>query len=277
MTSDPKKYGSDEVLERLRVQMAKERTDTLVFIHGYNNSFSDSLSTCAKLKVKQFGDHGRDINMFLFAWPSNGLGLLPNYWSDTHDARASAEAICRTFHTAVKFLRTVGQDNFCGQRLHLLAHSMGNYTLRYALRQIHRHYHDKPKPTLLDQVYLMAADEDNDSLELDHKLGAIYEYARRINVYYNRKDKWLIGSDLTKGNHDRLGCTGPSHPNDINGKFTLIDCSDLDHEFTGHVYYTDNSDVAKDMVEVMKGTPSDKFPKRHYVPETRSYRLERRK
>ncbi len=276
MDADPKIYGSNEVLENLRKKMAEDRTDTMVFIQGYNNSFSDSLETCARLKVNQFGANGAEINMFLFSWPSNGLGLLPNYWSDRKDASSSAEAISRTFLTAVKYLKFISQEHFCGQKLHLMAHSMGNYTLRHALGKIRKHYGNRPKPTLFDQVYLVAADEDNDSLELDYKLAALYEYAHRINVYYNRGDKMLIGSDITKNNPDRLGCTGPSHPNTVNSKFTLLDCSALEHDWAGHAYYAINSDVAKDMVEVMKGTPSDKILHRQYVHETKSHRLLRR-
>ncbi len=75
----PKVYGSRETLGFLRERMKTEKTDTLIFIHGFNNSFAESLETSAKLMINQFAANGRDINVLLFAWPSDGLRPMPRY------------------------------------------------------------------------------------------------------------------------------------------------------------------------------------------------------
>ena len=48
-----------------------------------------------------------------------------------------------------------------------MAHSMGNYVLRHGIQEARRH---SGLPRLFDQVFLMAADEDDDAFGKEHKL-----------------------------------------------------------------------------------------------------------
>ncbi|MFP3386352.1 alpha/beta hydrolase, partial [Tritonibacter sp. SIMBA_163] len=89
------------------------------------------------------------------------------------------------------------------QRIHLLAHSMGNFALRHAVQGMRLHVGDQ-LPRLFDEVLLMAADADNDALSHPDKLAPLERLARRVTTYYNVQDLALVVSDWTKLNPDRL-------------------------------------------------------------------------
>ena len=62
------------------------------------------------------------------------------------------------------------------QRLHLLAHSMGNYVLRWALQSFGRD-HPSPlgMPRVFQNIFLMSADEDDDAFDTPLKFGRLHE------------------------------------------------------------------------------------------------------
>ena len=70
--------------------------------------------------------------MCLFSWPSDGSFVLSDrngtnpiaYRNDRLDAAASGAAFARSFLKVADFIN--GLDTRCQQKLHLIAHSMGN-------------------------------------------------------------------------------------------------------------------------------------------------------
>ena len=56
------------------------------------------------------------------------------YNSDRNDAKASGPAFGKAFMKLAEFLHEATPREECGQSLHLMAHSMGNYVLRHALQ-----------------------------------------------------------------------------------------------------------------------------------------------
>ena len=159
-------FGSKLTFEQVRKKMVKHRRDTVIFIHGYNVSFKEALTAAAKLK-RNFRSHtdGRGINVFLFTWPSDG-SMTPflAYASDRKDALASGPAFARGFLKLADFLRGATPAEECRERIHLVAHSMGNYVLRHAVQEIVSHSPGRP-PRAFDQIFLLAADEDDDAFE----------------------------------------------------------------------------------------------------------------
>jgi len=127
---------------------------------------------------------------------------------------------------------------------------------------------------LFDQVFLMAADEDDDAFEHDHKLKPLTRLAKRVSVYFNNEDRGMAVSDKTKGNPDRLGDDGPRMPRSIPGKVTLVDTTPVVEGFVEHSYFLDSPKVVEDMRQVLTGTPSDTITGREYVLETNRYRLQ---
>ena len=266
--------GSRNVFEHARNKMEATSRDTVIFIHGYNVSFKEALTSAAQLKINFGVDAGGPgVNVVLFSWPSDG-SMMPfiAYANDRQDAAASGPAFARGFLKLADFLRGSTPQEACDQRIHLVAHSMGNYVLRNAVQEIERQSSGRA-PRIFDQIFLMAADEDDDAFEYDHKLKPLPRLAKRVSVYFNNEDTAMAISDKTKGNPDRLGDDGPRVPRGIPGKVTLIDCTPVVEGLVEHSYFLDTPTVVADMQQVLVGTPSDGFAGRDYVQETNRYRL----
>ncbi len=266
--------GSLNVFGRVRDKMIAHTRDTVIFIHGYNVSFKDALTAAAQLKLNISADAGGPgANVVLFSWPSDG-SMMPYiaYANDRQDAAASGPAFARGLLKLGDFLRGSTPEEICDQRIHLVAHSMGNYVLRHTVQEIVAQSSGRPV-RLFDQVLLMAADEDDDAFEYDYKLKPLPKLAKRINVYFNNNDRAMAVSDKTKGNPDRLGDDGPRVPRGIPGKVTLIDCTPVVEGIVEHSYFLDHLTVVADMRRVLVGTPTDKISNRQYVQETNRYRL----
>jgi esterase/lipase superfamily enzyme len=209
----------------------------------------------------------------LFSWPSDG-SMMPfiAYGNDRQDAAASGPAFARGLLKLADFLRGSTPAEACDHCLHLVAHSMGNYVLRHTVQEYIAQSPGRPA-RLFDQVFLMAADEDDDAFEYDYKLKQLPRLAKRVNVYFNNNDRAMAVSDKTKGNPDRLGDDGPRIPRSIPGKVTLIDTTAVVKGIVEHSYFLDTPKVVTDMQKVLVGTPADEIPNREYVQETNRYRL----
>ena len=89
--------GSLNIFERVRQKMVAHGRDTVVFIHGYNVSFKEALTSAARLKRNFSTDAGgTGANVVLFSWPSDG-SMMPYiaYANDRQDAVASGPAFAR--------------------------------------------------------------------------------------------------------------------------------------------------------------------------------------
>ena len=266
--------GSENVFNRVRQKMTHHARDTVVFVHGYNVSFRQALTSAAQLKLNfSTIEGGPGVNVVLFSWPSDG-SMMPYiaYGNDRQDAQASGPAFARGLLKVADFLRGSTAEEACDQRLHLVAHSMGNYVLRHTVQEYVKQSSGRPA-RIFDQVLLMAADEDDDAFEYDHKMKPLPRLAKRVNVYFNNEDRAMAISDKTKGNPDRLGDDGPRVPRSIPGKVALIDATPVVDGLVEHSYFLDTPRVVADMRNVLVGTPTDKIPGREYVPETNRYRL----
>ncbi len=169
------------------------------------------------------------------------------------------------------------QNEYCFQDMHLVAHSMGNYALRHTLQSMLTQYTGKVLPRVFKNIFLMAADEDNDTFEFDHKMTRLPELAEALHVYYSASDGALRISDFTKGNPDRLGSTGSRKLSDLPHKVVLIDCNDVNQTLplteVAHQYYRKRPEVIEDIRQVLNGVPSDKITGRDFVAEKRAYRI----
>ena len=267
-------FGSTVIMDSVRKDMADNQRDTLVYIHGYNVTFKQALTAAARLASNlRSHDNGNGVNMVLFSWPSDGSAMpYLAYASDRHDAAPSGPAFARAFIKLADFLRGSTPEEECRQRLHLLAHSMGNYVLRHAIQEIRSNYPGRP-PRIFDQVFMMAADEDDDAFEHDYKLSLLPRITRRVSIYFNQGDVALQISDKTKGNPDRLGTDGPRLPQQVPAKVTQVDCTPVVSGLVEHSYYLDSDRVVRDMLYVLSGIPSDEIIGRRYVQDTNRYRL----
>jgi esterase/lipase superfamily enzyme len=267
--------GSAGLFEALRKEMLSNQRDTLIFIHGYNVTFREALIAAGRVSENlRQANNGKGVNCALFSWPSDGM-MTPwlAYASDRRDAAVSGPALARVLLKFTDFLRTLPEDMRCNQKVHLMAHSMGSYVLRNALQEMLRQTNGKP-PRIMDQVFLMAADEDDDAFELDHKLKLLPKMAKRVNVYFNREDRAMAISDLTKSNPDRLGDDGPRLPFQIPAKVTQIDCTPVVTGAVEHSYYLDCAPVIRDEIGVLNGQEPEEIDGRYFLDDRNRYVLE---
>ena len=269
--------GSQKIFEELRERMKAEKSDLILLIHGYSCDFMSALARAAQIK-QEYAGIGRPLEVAGFSWPADGeMAPWISYYRDRDDAKASSVAIARAFLRLLDYFAELDKSKFCWQRLHLLAHSMGNYALRHALQGIIAQYPGKILPRFIQNIFLMAADEDNDALELDFKMSRLPELAEAVHIYYSATDGALSISDRTKGNPDRLGGAGPRTLTNLPHKITLVDCRNVDDTSpltdVRHQYYRKRPEVIADVRQVLAGIPPDKILDRDYIPEKRSYRI----
>ncbi len=267
------RLGSQAVFAAMRAEMVERCADALLFIHGFNTSFEESLRAGARLATAL---SERPLVLCVFSWPSDG-SLLPYlaYASDRDDARASGVALGRGLQKLSHWLRRLPSSDYCGHGIHLLAHSMGSYALRWAWQAV-RLSAGQGLRRHLDHVLLVAADEDHDTFEHAHKLGGLADIARSVTVYHNARDRALIASDYTKANPDRLGAGGPRNALLLPDKVRVVDCSPvvaLSEDPLGHHYHLKSPVVRRDLLAVLADVEPEAMPTRTVRTDGRGWRL----
>ena len=240
------RLGSKAMFADVKAEM-EVSSDVLIYIHGFNVSWTDAVGSALALQLMLQNQAGRDkdqnVLVVLFSWPSDGMALpLVSYKSDRSEAAGSGAAVGRGLLKARDFLadlrdRTKKGEKLCGQDIHLLCHSMGNFLLGHALERMAAYTPGNALPRLFEHVFLCAPDVDDTALEAGQPLEQVHEVARTVSVYYNRGDKAMVISDYTKGNPERLGGTGAAHPALLHSKEHQIDCSAIVHGLVEHSYY----------------------------------------
>ena len=276
--------GTAKVFRALRDDMQKTNKDVLIYIHGFANSLDSAIARAAQLKEifriapPQEDQRGEPYEPYVFAfcWPSDGKVQPPwKYASDRDDAALSGVAMARALRRFVDFLN---EGEPCRMRLHLVAHSMGNWALRHAVLGLRALMDQGRLPRIFENAFLMAADEDEDCFESADKMMALTELAKAIHVYHARNDLALEVSDKTKGNMDRLGTNGPRTFSGISNRITAIDCSKVSSTDIGHgnhQYYRLRKEVIADVQHVLSGRfRADEVPGRLVVEPGRRYRIE---
>lgn len=277
VTDDPKAeklLGSTAVFEALRQKLiaagkARDGVDLILLLHGYASSFDNALERAAEIK-RAYATKQRAVEVAVFSWPSNG-GLKPwiDYKSDRDDARASAKAVARALLFFLRYLHNLAEKDWCKARLNLMAHSMGNYVLRNAVQAMLSELGSRRLPRAFTNIFLMAADEDDDALADPDKLARLPEMAEAVHVYFAASDRALTISDITKGNADRLGTAGPHTLTNLPQKITLIDCDQVCETTlleANHQYYRKRPEVVADVSAVLDGTRPENIPGRSWVP-----------
>jgi esterase/lipase superfamily enzyme len=221
-------------------------TDVVVYIHGFNVSWTDAVGAALALQIRMNNSAVRDktqnIRVVLFSWPSDGMALpFVSYKSDRTEADASGKAFARGVLKLRDYLMEICKRNGnpCGQNIHLLCHSMGNYALQQALPKLANYSSGRALPRIFEHIFMCAPDVDADGFEDGKPLCRLPEMARNITVYYNRGDKAMYISDYTKGNPERLGCDGVARPALLNAKINTVDCGPVvkGEGLVEHSYY----------------------------------------
>jgi len=241
----------------------KERSDVLIFIHGYLYDFDDELKAILALKKIFIDNPASPVEHILFvSWPASGSIIPLSYFDDKASSINSGTSLMRMFYFYTQFLKDIFSNRDlkpCNQRIHIIAHSMGNRVLQSMLYSLKR----ENILRVIDQVLLLNADvsykvfEDNE--DSFNKLPLL---ANRISIYLNRQDTVLGVSQFTKNIlTPRLGKNGPSNLDHFKDIVSVIDCtfvkddllSGIKYEVGNHWGYLSSSQVQSDIFQNLNG------------------------
>jgi esterase/lipase superfamily enzyme len=224
----------DAYFDALGERVARSQSDdAFVFIHGYNVSFDEALRRAAQLH------HDLEFagTPLLYSWPSHGSLLRytqdegNSSWSITHFER---------FLTDVRERTNV-------DRVHIIAHSMGNRVLLGALERMA--LAGKFKDRRLGQILLAAPDVDVDEFR-NRYVDTTVQAAEQVTLYISGADRALQASMHIHG-YERLGLQRPDGLAMFPG-VQLIDVSPVDTSLVGHSYYGSSSLLLKDMRAIVE-------------------------
>ncbi|BCJ07972.1 hypothetical protein PRtIB026_A23390 [Pseudomonas sp. RtIB026] len=203
----------------------------LVFLHGYNVTFEEAAIRAAQLGV----DLSVEGTTAFFSWPSRGNVL--GYPVDEASIEASEPAI-------TEFL--VNFATRCGaQKVHVIAHSMGNRGLLRALQRIAANAETRGK-VRFGQIFLAAPDIDRD-LFLD--LSSLYStHADRVTLYASDADNAVY---LSTRVHDSPRA-GYFPPYTVVAGIDTVKVPNFNVDFLGHSYFAQAQALLHDIYDLMR-------------------------
>ena len=230
--------GEDEFWRGVRAQLADVAADerrVLLFIHGYNNTFSDAALRTAQIWADL---ELRGLPAF-FSWPSGGATL--RYTVDEASIDVSERHLSG-------FLRALAARSGA-RRLDVIAHSMGNRALLRVVANAANSVADAG--IRFGQVFLVAPDVD---LELFEQLASAYpKLSERTTLYVSRSDKAVLASETLH----RYPRTGAPPPFARVGRIDTVEVrADQGLVALGHSYFAEFIPVLDDIrALIMSGTP----------------------
>lgn len=237
----------------------------IFFIHGYRNTFADSVTSAAQLAH----DHGaKDI--LCFSWPT--LNELFGYWHDQDNAPRAGVDLALLIGRLLIRLDMLGPAR---PRVDLVAHSMGNQVLSSAVKAVGQVRQDLLAKRALGLALLCAADEDHRALSDSRKLKALPDIASFVTVYTNKNDSALAFSSGIHGGNGRLGAAGPFQFEQLKtANVFWIDCTDVltsEGDGASHHYFRTSAAVRNDIHQVMAGEAQDRIKPRRRIRDTNAY------
>ncbi len=198
--------------------------DLFIFVHGFNNTFEDAARRAAQMAY----DLDLDGTPLLYSWPSQAS--LTAYTVDENVVGISGRKMADFLDTVVALSGA--------ERIHLLAHSMGNRALIEALQTYLARRAPEQRQHIFGQIVFTAPDVDRDYFidAIDSLRGS----AERVTLYASGNDYALRSSQIVHGG-PRAGSAG----NFIIRMAGLdtIDMSAVPADALNHSYFAANSGV----------------------------------
>ena len=257
--------GLGDFPAQVKGDLAQAGRNLLVFVHGFDNSFSDAITRAAFNRewMAASGVAAADTSVVAFSWPSLGqllsFPVLPaDYLNDQTMAGQSGFHLM-TFFSRLQPILVAARK--AGRRTTLLAHSMGNHALEAALESWF--LHGNGDGVLFDEVVLAAGDCRFDTFEHPNNalMSGLVRVAGRISIFSSSVDQVLHLSQFVNLGAQRLGQDGPRDKNAPGAfpgaRYQMIDCTafrDYDVGFmTSHQYYRESPSVRARIAAAMGG------------------------
>jgi esterase/lipase superfamily enzyme len=161
----------------------------VIYIHGYNSTFSESVYRFAQIRA----DFRADGPGLLYSWPSAG---------DPRGYAYDRDSVLYSRDDFARVLDLMTRDP--NHRVVLLAHSMGAQLVMESLRQVALHG-DRRILERINAVVLMSPDIDPDVFRSQAE--AIGDLPQPFLIFVSRKDRALSLAGLLTGRKPRLGVT----------------------------------------------------------------------
>ena len=232
-------YYWEQLSSKLKATPLDQR-QAVIFLHGYNVAFEDAAIRAAQI--------GFDLNirgvMAFFSWPSQGT--LAGYAADEATIEASEGAITEYL---IQFVEKCGID-----RVHIVAHSMGNRGLLRSIQRIADRAH-ATSGKFFDQIILAAPDVDADVFR--QLCSAYARVSRSSTLYVSQKDR-AVNSSRWLHRFPRVGFAPPIF---VAPGIDTINVTNVDVTLLGHGYVAEARDVLRDMHDLLtnRSPPASRF------------------
>ncbi len=224
----------------------QNQTPSIIYVHGWNNSFSGAAERAAQLKV----DLDHDGPMVLMSWPSN-QGLPPSgYWKALKE-----EAKTKAYLAYLLDILNSEQKT----RSNLIAHSMGaKLFLDTITSSIQEFGKNSTIQSELLSVILAAPDVSKN--EFVSKMNSLFSNSFKSVTVYCSDYRALLASEVLNNSDIRLGyCDAPSLSAGLrpSAGLRIVAVSGKIADFARHSYFLSAPELLKDMKAVLTETFKD--------------------
>jgi esterase/lipase superfamily enzyme len=231
------------------------KTQILFYIHGFNNLGESDIFPNAESLQDMFDELSPGLVYIVpLIWPcddDSAVAFLDDYWDDQRASRASGDSFSRMFGLFDDWRKAEAKkDDPCTRRMNVMAHSMGNRVLRNAMSSWVKYDMGGNMPQLFRNIFMVAADVVNHTLEYQEKGRYIPDSARNVVVYYANDDLAMPASKIANLRNmtvsRRLGMTGPESMSEsrLARNVYEVDCDDFNNSWgdkKGHTYFLRDS------------------------------------
>ncbi len=230
---------------------ATSKKDVYIFVHGYHNTFEDSMYAISQL----WHYAGREGVPIVYSWPAGSPGLLRGY---THDRESGEYTVYHLKSFIAAVAKTPGLE-----RLHLIGHSRGTDVLITAVRELHIGFSAAGKSTReelkLENLMLAAPDLDGEVTSQRIIAERLYNATRRFTIYVSPTDEAIGTADWLFSSNKRVGQVSYDdlRPETKASLAVLRELNVIDVTLRtsghGHSYFYDQPQVSSDVLLLLSG------------------------
>ena len=222
----------------------RKKQRVLVFVHGFNNNFQESLFRLAQLQA----DAKTDAIPILFSWPSQAR--VAAYATDQDAARYSRDHLM-TLLTMLTRSPEVGE-------IHVVGHSMGGMLTADALEQLRA---EGKNQVIARLGRVVLASPDIDAQTFRAQVGAIGPLKPPLLVLVSKDDGALRASSFLGGGVPRIGALDVNNPvvqdGALKAKVQVVDISHLEsHDRLKHDQFVSVAVLYSQMQQTMPNRTS---------------------